>query len=354
MKALVFSEEGKSNILEVEVPKISNNEILLKVNSCGICGTDIKLEAGSSGKINKKGKKRRMNYPIVTGHELSGTIVEIGGNVSGYKIGDRINVIPNLPCGKCYYCQVGHHELCDDEKVIGFDYNGAFTEYMVIPERAIRLNGINKLSDKVTFEEATLVEPIAVSINCQNLSNVSLGNAVLFVGAGPIGCIGIQLAKINGAKKVMVAEISEYRLEFAEKFGADICINTTQENIVKRVLEETGGKGVDKIIICCSSSEMFKKSLLMVKKMGEVNFFASMPKDNSCVTLDANLVHYKEIKITGTYNSTPLHNKLAYELIERGAINVKGLITHRFSLSDYYKAIDTAKSGKGMKVVVNI
>jgi len=354
MKAVVFLKEGKSNILEVKVPKINKNEMLLKVSSCGICGTDIKLEAGRSGKIDKKGKKRSMNYPMIIGHEFSGTIVEIGDNVSGYKIGDRVNVMPNLPCGKCYYCQIGHHELCDDEKVIGYDYNGAFAEYVVIPERAIRLNGINKLSDKVTFEEATLIEPVAVSINCQYLSNVSLGDVVLFIGAGPIGCIGIRLAKINGAKKVIVAEISEYRLEFAKKFDVDICINSTQEDIVKRVLDETDGKGVDKIIICCSSGEMFEKSLLMIKKMGEINFFASMPKNNSYITLDANLVHYKEVKITGTYNSTPLQNNLAYKLIERRAIDVKKLITHRFSLSDYYKAIDTAKSGEGMKVIVNI
>ena len=124
MKAIVFKEEGKSNLLDVEVPKINKNQILLKLNSCGACGSDIKFEEGTSVKIDKGGNKRRMDYPMITGHKFVGTVVEIGENVSGYKLGDRLNVMPNLPCGKCYYCQIGHHEMCDNEKVIGYDYNG--------------------------------------------------------------------------------------------------------------------------------------------------------------------------------------------------------------------------------------
>ena len=353
MKAVVFSKEGNSEIKDVEVPKISSDQILLKVGSCAVCGTDIKLESGRSSKLDKHGKGRKMNYPMISGHELSGEIIEIGRNISGYKTGERVNVMPNLSCGKCHYCQIGRHELCDDEKVIGFDYNGAFAEYMVIPGRGIRLGCVNKLSDNITFEEGALVEPVGVSINCQYLSDISLNDIVLIIGAGPLGCINVELAKINGAKKVILAQRSKFRLEFAKRFMADAYISTTEEDIAERVLEETDGEGADKVLLCCSSGEMFKKSLNVVRKMGGINFFASLSKDNPFVNLDCNLIHYREIKITGTYNSTPLQNRLAYKLIEKGAINVKELITHKFDLDDYYDAISTARKGKAMKVVVN-
>ena len=353
MKAVVFTKEGNSEIKEVEIPKISSDQVLLKVGACAVCGTDIKLESGRSSKLDKHGKGRKMNYPMISGHELSGEIVKIGKDISGYKTGDRVNVMPNLSCGKCYYCQIGRHELCDDEKVIGFDYNGAFAEYMLIPDRAIRLGCVNKLSDNITFEEGALIEPVGVSINCQYLSNIGLNDTVLIIGAGPLGCINVELAKINGAKKVILAQRSKFRLEFAKKFMADVYISTTEEDITERVLEETNGEGPDKIILCCSSDEMFGKSLDMARKMGTINFFASLSKDNPFVNLDCNLIHYREIKITGTYNSTPLQNRIASELIEKGAINVKELITHKFDLNDYYNAINTAKSGEAMKVMVN-
>jgi L-iditol 2-dehydrogenase len=354
MKAVVFKEEGKSNLLDVEIPEINENQILLKVNSCGICGSDLKFEEGTSVKIDKEGKKRSMEYPMITGHEFSGTVVEVGENVSGYKIGDRLNIIPNLPCGQCYYCQIGHHEMCDNEKVFGYDYNGAFAEYLAVPERAIRLNAINKLSDNVSSEEATFAEPIAVSINCQNRSEIKPGDTVLIVGAGPIGCINIQLAKFNGAKKIIAVEISDKRLEFAERFGADVLINPQRGDVVENVRKETGGNGADKIILCCGSHEMQEKSVQMTNKLGIINYFASLSHFKPDITINANLIHYREIIVTGTHNSTPLQNKLAYDLIERGVINVKDLITDRFALDDYYKGIETAKSGKGMKVIINI
>jgi len=354
MKAVLFSEEGKSNIVELQDPKINNDEILLKINTCAICGTDIKLEQGISTKFDKYGNERRMQFPMITGHELAGTIVEVGKNISKYIIGDRVNVTPNLPCGRCFYCQTGHHDICDDEKDISYNYNGAFAEYMIIPERAIWLDAINKLSDKVATEEAALVEPVAISINSQHISDVKLGDVVLIVGAGPLGCIGIQLAKINGTKKVIIAEKSKERFEFSKKFNADVYINTDKEDLLERVLDETEGLGVDKIILCCGSHDIQEKSLLMIKKRGIINFFASLPKDNPYIKANSNLIHYKEIILTGTYNSTPLQNKLAYNLIEKGIINVKNLITHRFNLDDYYKAIEIAKNGEGMQVIINI
>jgi L-iditol 2-dehydrogenase len=354
MKSVLFLRKGKSIITEVEDPKIDDDEILLKINSCAICGTDIKLEEGISTKFDKYGNERKMQYPRITGHELSGTVIEVGKNISKYKVNDRLNVTPNLPCGKCYYCQIGNQNICDYEKDISYDYDGAFAEYMVIPKRAITLDAINKISETVTFEEAALTEPVALSINSQQVSNVSLGDVVLILGLGPLGCIAIQLARINGAKKIIAVQRSKERFEFAKRFGADVYINTIEEDLVDRVLEETEGLGVDKIIVCCSSSDLQEKSLYIIKKRGVINFFASLPKDNPFIKINSNLIHYKEIIITGTYNSTPLQNKLAYNLIERRKINVKDLITHKFSLDDYYKAIDTAKKGEGMQVVINI
>ena len=164
----------------------------------------------------------------------------------------------------------------------------------------------------------------------------------------------MQLAKISGAKKVIVAQRSKYRFDFSKKFNADVFINTNEEDLLERVLEETDGLGVDKLILCCSSNKIQEKSLQLVKKRGIINFFASLPKDNPFIKINSNLIHYKEIILTGTYNSTPLQNKIAYNLIEKGIINVKDLVTHMFNLDDYYKAINTAKKGEGMQVVIQV
>jgi L-iditol 2-dehydrogenase len=353
LKALLFTDSGKSDINEVEKPVISDSELLVKVKSCAVCGTDIKLDKGSSTKLTKQGIKS-MGFPRITGHEVSGVIEEKGKKVEGFKVGDRVNVTPVIPCMGCDFCKIGRYEMCDNKVIFGFDIDGGFAEYIKIPGIALKAGCINTITSKLSFEEATFVEPLAVVLNSQERSRVKTGDSVLIIGAGPIGILHIQAARYNNASKIIVAEVFEERLNFAKNFGPDVLINSKNENLVETILDMTQGAGVDVIMICASVKSIFTESLKIARKLGRINYFAGLPKDDSLISVDANLLHYNEIELTGTSDSTPLQSKKAIELLSSGKIRVRDLITHKYKLEKYFEGLDAAKSGKAMKVVINI
>ncbi|HOC02339.1 MAG TPA: alcohol dehydrogenase catalytic domain-containing protein, partial [bacterium] len=188
-KAALLVNIEDLKIVDREIPQIGKNEILLRVKACAICGTDIK--------VFHHGHKHIV-FPRVTGHELSGVIEKIGEDIKKYKVGDRVTVAPAIPCGECYYCRRGWQSMCDNLKTIGYQFDGGFAEYMVIPEVAIRNGCVNIIPDGLSFDEAALAEPLACVINGQQLSRVEMGDTVLIVGAGPIGCLHAELAKNIG------------------------------------------------------------------------------------------------------------------------------------------------------------
>ncbi|HOQ82205.1 MAG TPA: alcohol dehydrogenase catalytic domain-containing protein, partial [bacterium] len=196
-KAALLVNIEDLKIVDREIPQIGKNEILLRVKACAICGTDIK--------VFHHGHKHIV-FPRVTGHELSGVIEKIGEDIKKYKVGDRVTVAPAIPCGECYYCRRGWQSMCDNLKTIGYQFDGGFAEYMVIPEVAIRNGCVNIIPDGLSFDEAALAEPLACVINGQQLSRVEMGDTVLIVGAGPIGCLHAELAKNIGASKVILAD----------------------------------------------------------------------------------------------------------------------------------------------------
>jgi L-iditol 2-dehydrogenase len=352
MKALLFTDRGMSKVSEVEKPDINECEILVKIKSCAICGTDIKLDKGSSTKLTKTGIKS-MPFPRITGHEMTGVIEEKGKKVKIFEIDDRVNIAPVIPCLKCTYCKKGKMEVCDNKIIFGFDIDGGFAEFLRVPEIAINAGCVNKIDNGLSFDEGTFTEPLAVVLNSQERSRIGKDDIVLIIGAGPIGILQIQAAKYNCAKKVIVAEISEERLNIAKKFNPDILINTGETGLIEAILKETDGEGADVVMVCAPVKVLFENSLKVVKKLGRINFFAGLPKENSKITLDANLVHYNEIEITGTSDSTPLQNRTALDLLNSKKIKVEDLITDKFSIDNYFEGLYIAGSGKSMKVVIN-
>ncbi|MHB8277411.1 MAG: zinc-dependent dehydrogenase [Candidatus Humimicrobiaceae bacterium] len=353
MKALLFTDSGKSSITDLKKPTINDFELLVKVKSCAICGTDIKLDKGSSTKLTKHGIKN-MIFPRITGHEISGIIEDKGKKVKEFKIGNNVNISPVIPCMNCNYCKIGRYEMCDNKVTFGFDVDGGFAEYIRIPEIAIKAGCINKITSKLSFEEATFAEPLAVVLNSQERSKVKSGDSILIIGAGPIGILQIQIAQYNKASKIIVAEIFEERLDFAKNFSPNALVNSKNENFVDTILDLTKGDGVDVVMICASDKNMFAQSLKITKKLGRINYFAGLPKDDSIISLDANLIHYNELEITGTSDSTPNQSKKAIELLNDGKVKVNNLITHKYSLEKYFEGLEMAKSGKAMKVIINI
>lgn len=343
MKIAFLKDVGKLEIKDIAKLSCPDDSILIKVKACAICGTDLK--------VYKYGH-RLIRFPRIPGHELAGIVVERGSEIKGYKEGDRVTVAPAVPCGECFYCRHGIQGMCDNLTAIGYHYDGGFAEYMVIPPLAIKNDCVNIIPDNLTFEEAALTEPLAAIINCQEISTVRLGDTVVIIGAGPLGCLHTEIAKTNGASKVIMIEVSSKRLEQSRISGADIFVNGAEEGSVERVLKETENRGADVIIIACSSGSAQEDALKMVCKRGHINFFGSLPKDKSIIRFDSNIVHYKECIISGTHGSTPQQNQLALSLLSKGKISIKKYITHHLPLDEILNGFGIVEKGEGMKVII--
>lgn len=342
MKAAVLENIESLKIMNLDIPKCGEEEILIKVFACAVCGTDVK--------VYHHGHKH-IKFPRITGHEVVGEIVEIGKKVSHYKISDKVAIAPAMPCGECEYCRKGIMSMCDNLTAIGYHCDGGFAEFMLVPSLAARNGCVNFIPDGVSYEEAALAEPLACAINGQELSKIKLGDTVVILGAGPLGWIHSTLAKVNGATKVILADISSSRLAMLK--GADYYIDISKEKLKEKVMEITSGKGAEVIIVACSSAKAQEDALQIVAKRGNVNFFGGLPKDNSIIKFDSNLPHYKEFYVVGTHGSSPYHNKLALDLIGQGLIKVNSLITHHLPIEKLLQGLYLVEKGEALKVIIS-
>ena len=343
MQAVILEDVGKLSVETVDKPKCPAGGILIKVEACAICATDVK--------VFRYGH-RLIKPPRITGHELAGVIVEAGKEINQYREGERVTVAPAVPCSECYYCRRGRQAMCAEPTAIGYHYDGGFAEYMAVPPRAVRNDCVNVLADNVSFEEAALTEPLAAVVHCQEVSQVDLGDTVVIIGAGPLGCMHAWVARSHGAATVVMVDISSERLKMSHIAEADLYIDASKEDATKRVLEETEGRGAEVVIVACSSGKAQEQALDTVCPGGKVNFFGSLPKGNSIINIDGNIIHYKECLVSGSQGSAPRHNRLALDLIAKGIIKTGRLISHRLPLAEYLKGIAIVEQGAGMKVVI--
>ncbi|MCX7017515.1 MAG: alcohol dehydrogenase catalytic domain-containing protein [bacterium] len=332
-------------LVEKPVPEAGDDSLLIKVHSCAICGSDLR--------IYKRGDARA-NYPIVLGHEIAGTVAKVGRNVKGYAEGDRVCAAPGHGCGSCRYCLSGASNVCINPRPsIGYASDGGFAEYMVPPENVVQLGFVNRIPDSLTFDQASLSELLACCINAQENTPVREEDVVLIMGAGPAGCLQTDLSKIKGARKTLLTQRSVDRLELARRFNPDRCIASSQEDLKAAVMEETDGVGADVIFVCAPSVEAQQQAFQLVAPRGRINFFGGLPKDRCHITVNANELHYKEFFIGGASSSLARQNAEALNLLAEGKIDANKYITHKFPLSEIAQAFDMVESRKAIKVVVN-
>jgi L-iditol 2-dehydrogenase len=347
MLAVVYQGKGLINVEEVPIPKIKPDEILLKVKAASICGTDIKIKA--FGHFKNPDEKK-----IILGHEVAGEIAEVGSNLKRFTKGARISLAPNIGCGVCWQCINGQSNYCEDYKAIGISMDGAFAEYMKIPSEYITQGNIVHLPDAISFEEASLGEPLSTVVCGAEAVNIAPPDVVLIIGAGPMGVLHIMMAKLRGAQKVIVSEINGTRRKQALDFGADIAINPEAENLKDVVTNASYGRGADVIIIAAPSGKAQEESLDLIARQGRINFFAGLPKGSDTISFKSNMVHYRQIILTGTTGQSLAQYRKSIEIIAAGNINVRKLISARYSLKDGEKAFERAKSEDVFKIVFNI
>jgi L-iditol 2-dehydrogenase len=344
MKAALFSGPGDLRVIEVDSPEPGAQEIKIRVESCATCGTD--------AKIFHHGHPR-LDPPQIIGHEIAGEIIALGDNVTGWSIGDRVQIIAAVPCEECWACKAGKQGICINQTSMGYQYAGGFAEEMIVPASVLKANGVNRIPDGVSFDEASVAEPLACALNAQRLINVGPGDTVVVMGAGPIGCLHVRLARALGATTVMLADINGGRLALsANAVTPDRAIDMSVEDLAQVVLEETGGIGPSVIITAAPSGQAQEQAIAMAAPGGRISFFGGLPKDKPMIAVDSNVVHYKELILAGANGSSPRQNAEALELIASGKVPVADLITHRLPLSEVEDAIHAVTSGEAIKVVI--
>ena len=343
MKAVVLRGIDQMAVEDLPVPEIDADSALMRVEAVCICGSDIRiLHHGNP----------RVHPPTITGHEAAGVLVRVGANVRNLKVGDRISIGADVPCGECDWCQNGLGNNCEINYAVGYQIPGAFAEFMKLPKLMCAEGPVTKIDDGLSYEEAALAEPLACAINGLELVNMSLGKTVVIVGLGPIGCMMIDLARIMGAEKVICIQRSRLRMEIAKQYKADLYLASAETDIVQAVLEATGRRGADVVITTCGSVEAHEQAVEMVAHRGYINLFGGLGKDARPMSLYSNQIHYSESFLTGSHGSVPRQHKMAVKLLESGRVRVKPLITHRFPLSEIKAAFAAMESRQGMKIAV--
>jgi len=345
MKAAVYYGIKDVRLEEVPTPQINEREVLIKCRAAAVCGTDLRIYNHGHSKIPPGAK-------VILGHELAGEVVEVGAKVTGIKKDMRVFVAPNIGCGKCYLCLQGSYHLCNDYEAIGLPLNGGFAEYVKIPERAVEQGVVLELPEALSYEEAALNEPMACVYNGFKICPAEPGDTVLIFGAGPVGIMHLMMTRLAGASKIIVAEISKERLKQAKSLGADVLVNSQTENIEKRVYAETEGRGANLIVTACPSPEAQKIAPRLASLHGKINFFGGLPKGKDEINLNTNLIHYKELIITGSHGCNTYHCKMALDLQASGKINLQSLITNKFPLAQIKEAFEAALTGQGLKTII--
>lgn len=343
MKAIVYYGPADIRLETVPVPPCSDDEIRAKVDACAVCGTDLKAYLHGN---------QRIKAPMVMGHEFTGIVQTVGKNVVDFSLGDRIVMATSISCGRCYYCKKGLRNLCSDLAPMGFSYPGGMAEFITIPGRALTNGHVIKVPKGIKAASAALSEPVSCAINCAENCSIQPDDTVAVIGAGPMGIINACVARRLGAKKIIVAEINDIRLKLAEAFRFDLLINPTRRDLTKIVKDETNAVGADVVIVAAPATQPQQEALDLVRKHGTVCLFASLPTAESTLSLDSRKIHYGEIRVVGTSDSTPAQVAKAVELIANASLPVDKLASHILPLNDIFKAYDLMQSGQALRVVL--
>jgi len=345
MLAAVYHGPQDLRVEEVPIPQIQPDELLVKVQAASICGTDLRIFHGNH-RMYSPGTVR------IPGHEVVGTIAKIGSQLTGFMPGERVFIAPNMGCGHCAQCVSGNNNLCATYDAIGVTIDGGFAEYVRVPANAIRQGNVIQVSESVDPAVAALMEPFACVLRGQNALHIRPGEVVLVIGAGPIGVMHTKLAKVRGAGRVIVSEPVADRALQAARMGADRVVNPTLEDLQTVLNQESNHRGADVIIVAAPVHAAQESALTLAAIGGRINFFGGLPKDRPTIAFDSNLVHYKELVITGTTACSTNDCWEATRIVNSGLIDLSDLVSQRYPLREAVKAFAAAEDRKSLKIVL--
>ncbi len=332
MKAARLYGPGDIRLEEVADPRPQDGQVLVKVEACGVCPSDIRSYYGTA------------KQTWTPGHEASGVLAQIvGGHSGGPAVGDRVAIDWRHVCGDCFYCLTGNPNFCERRE--DFQIAG-FAEYTVVPQAVV-----HTLPPNVSFDDASFCEPLACVLNAYRVIHAPFGADVVVIGAGPVGLMHAQVALRHGARVIVVDKL-EPRLAVAGQLGAHDVINASDGDPVAQVLELTHGYGAGAVVVAANSATAVEQAIAMARKGGVVNLFAGIYPATE-LRLDPNLVHYSEISLTGSHDYAPAEFALALRLIEHGIVKVAPLVSNRYPLSDIAIAFETARDQRALKSIIH-
>lgn len=326
-------------VKDIPKPRPAADEVLIKVKSAAICGSDLGIYHYTSA-------YSKMKLPVVLGHEFSGEIMELGKKVIGYEKGDRVLSESVKACGVCEFCKKGMSNLCDRSTLFGIHADGGFAEYITVPYKLL-----HKMPDGMTYDQAALVEPLSNAVHfVRDITPFKIDDYVIVQGCGPIGLFSAQLFKLGGARVLVTGlSVDKLRFEIAEKLGLET-LNIETESLEERVMKDTGGKGADIAFVAVGAPPAIKQATQIIKKRGLVTVIGIFGKE---VSLDMTWVVRREIKIHGAYDAKPVNFPQSIDLINRGLVDVDSILTHKLSLDQTQEGFKVALDKTGGKVVFN-
>lgn len=340
MKAALLFDKEDLRIEEMPKPRLEAGEVLLRTASASVCGTDIRmLKHGHAFASPEK--------PLVIGHEMSGTIAEVGAGVSGLSVGQRVCVAPNYNPVPSKLVTMGEGHLDSNYRALGIHEHGSFAEFVRIPRDAVQQGNIFPIPDHVSFESAALIEPFACVYNAYEKARTGPGDVVLVIGAGPIGLMHAKISKTAGAGKVIINDVNPDRLAIARSLDPKFI--TIAGDPGEELMKITGGLGADVIVTACPVAAIQTRAIELAAVNGRVIFFGGLPKGKSVVPIDTNIIHYKQLMVTGTTRQSLRHFQKTLDLIAAGVLRVDDLITSTRPLAELHQAIADATQANGLK-----
>jgi L-iditol 2-dehydrogenase len=325
-------------VKEAPMPEVGRDDVLMRVHRASICGSDIGLYDFSAAYAGFA------KLPTIPGHEFAGEVAQFGAGVTEFKVGDRVVAESILTCGSCKFCLSGQPNICANFKIFGIHTNGGFAEYVSVPQKHL-----HHMKEGLSFEQAAIVEPLSVC--CHAIEDVAIANAadsIVVLGPGPIGLLASQVARANGCQHIRISgiDVDEKRLKIASELGFET-INSSKEDLVRKILDSTSGMGVDMAVVAAGSGVALNQACELVRKGGRILNVAIYPKP---VELGVTNLVRREMKLLGTFASTWKNYERAMTLASENKVSLKPLITHSFPIDDASLALDTAKAREGCKV----
>jgi L-iditol 2-dehydrogenase len=344
MKAISIKDRELVSIDELATPKLEDGDVLVRMRTCGLCGSDLEKVYGRYGMSSAK-----------LGHEPSGEIVNVGNSVKGFCPGDRVFIHHHVACYSCYYCLHGDYTMCSMYQKSNIQPCG-LSEQIVVPKWNVSRGGLLKLPDTITFDEASLIEPLACCIRALNKCNFQKGDDVAIFGAGPAGMMHVSLAKMFGAGKIIVVDINDFRIDFAEKYCSNVLtfksVLGKEEDLILKIKNSTENRGADISIVATGNTKALVQSFGATRKAGKIMLFG-VPSKNSSISLNMNKLYSNEQSFLSCYGASEIETSQALKLLAEKRLDVKRLITHRFDIKNAAQAIKCAYEAKdAMKVIV--